>query len=275
MGLPLPPRSACLGPLVPAWWKSSPARPRRQPNCGWGRCPTIQRYPGGGRGASCESGQFDRNREGSAPARVSRSANRGFEGLGRRSHELLIPLFRSPALRLGLVLPPTACAHILWAISQRYFDNTACLKCWSVIISFSDTLPRLWNLSMSSVTQTSDADLLELIEMLGPMGVRDIGRQLDVTATAYASGLVALLGSGVGPAPDHSGRSRSPQASLRVDPEGLAATGSNFTDLALVLWREIGSIDDFEVRRTILLRVVRHWLVHTPTRYKVARPSKK
>ncbi|MGO8747555.1 MAG: helix-turn-helix transcriptional regulator [Thermoguttaceae bacterium] len=110
---------------------------------------------------------------------------------------------------------------------------------------------------MSSVTQTSDADLLELMRMLGPMGVRDIGAQLDVTATAVRQRLSRLLAQElVQRQTVRAGRGR-PKHRYELTQKGLRQTGSNFTDLALVLWREIGSIADFEVRRTILLRVVR------------------
>ena len=53
-----------------------------------------------------------------------------------------------------------------------------------------------------------------------------------------------------------AGRGR-PSHRYELTQKGLRLTGSNFADLALVLWREIGSIKDAEVRRSVLRRVVR------------------
>jgi predicted ArsR family transcriptional regulator len=53
-----------------------------------------------------------------------------------------------------------------------------------------------------------------------------------------------------------AGRGR-PKHRYQLTQKGIRLTGSNFTDLALVLWREIGAIEDLDVRRALLQRVVR------------------
>jgi len=53
-----------------------------------------------------------------------------------------------------------------------------------------------------------------------------------------------------------NGRGR-PKHRYDLTPKGLRMTGSNFTDLAMALWKEVEGIEDFEVRRTVLRRVLR------------------
>ncbi len=110
---------------------------------------------------------------------------------------------------------------------------------------------------MSTVPQTSDGDLLELLRTAGPLGVSELSREIDVTPTAVRQRLGRLLSQGlVQREAIRAGRGR-PRHRYELTEKGLRLTGSNFTDLALALWREISMIEDFEIRRTLLRRVVR------------------
>ncbi len=110
---------------------------------------------------------------------------------------------------------------------------------------------------MSSATQTSDSDLLDLLRTVGPMGVAEMSGEIAVTPTAVRQRLSRLLARGlVRREPVRHGRGR-PRHRYQLTDKGLRLTGSNFADLALALWREIGAIGDFEIRRTLLRRVVR------------------
>jgi predicted ArsR family transcriptional regulator len=51
------------------------------------------------------------------------------------------------------------------------------------------------------------------------------------------------------------GRGR-PKHRYRLTPKGVRVTGSNFADLALALWREIGSITNLELRRQMISQVI-------------------
>lgn len=109
---------------------------------------------------------------------------------------------------------------------------------------------------MSTASQTSDTDLLELLRTIGPMGVSEMSQEIDVTPTAVRQRLSRLLGQGlVEREPVRHGRGR-PKHRYQLTQKGLRLTGSNFTDLALALWREISAIEDFDVRRTVLRRVI-------------------
>jgi len=110
---------------------------------------------------------------------------------------------------------------------------------------------------MTTATPTSDSALLQLLRTTGPAGVAEIAQHVDVTPTAVRQRLGRLLAQGfVEREPVRHGRGR-PRHRYRLTQKGLRLTGSNFADLALVLWRSISSVEDFEVRRTILRRVVR------------------
>ena len=110
---------------------------------------------------------------------------------------------------------------------------------------------------MSTAIPTADADLLDMLRALGPMDVAAMSGEFDVTPTAVRQRLARLLGRGlVQREPVRHGRGR-PKHRYQLTPKGLRLTGSNWPDLALALWREIGLIEDFEVRRTVLRRVVK------------------
>ncbi len=110
---------------------------------------------------------------------------------------------------------------------------------------------------MTTVQQTSDSDLLGLLRTAGAMGVREMAQEVSVTPTAIRQRLARLLAQGmVEREAIRNGRGR-PKHRYRLSQKGLRTTGSNFADLALALWREVTAIEDYEVRRTVLRRVVK------------------
>jgi predicted ArsR family transcriptional regulator len=110
---------------------------------------------------------------------------------------------------------------------------------------------------MTSVAQTCDSDLLELLRTVGPMGVAELSHEIAVTPTAIRQRLSRLLAQGlVERDAIRRGRGR-PKHRYRLTQKGLRLTGSNFTDLALALWKEVSAIEDFEVRRVVLRGVVK------------------
>ena len=110
---------------------------------------------------------------------------------------------------------------------------------------------------MSTAIPTADANLLNLLRALGPMDVAAMSGEFDVTPTAVRQRLTRLLGRGlVRREPVRNGRGR-PKHRYQLTQKGLRLTGSNCADLALALLARIGSIEDFEVRRTVLRRVVK------------------
>jgi predicted ArsR family transcriptional regulator len=110
---------------------------------------------------------------------------------------------------------------------------------------------------MSIVAPSSDADLLELLRTSGPLGVTEMADAVEVTPTAIRQRLTRLMAQGfVEREAVRKGRGR-PRHRYQLTQKGLRLTGSNFTDLALALWREIGSIEDLEIRRKLISGVIK------------------
>ncbi len=111
-------------------------------------------------------------------------------------------------------------------------------------------------MAVANGTPTTDAGLLGLLRTTGPMGVADMASAMLVTPTAVRQRLGRVMAQGlIQREAIRAGRGR-PKHRYRLTEKGLRVTGSNFTDLALALWRAVGSIDDPQVRRTLLHRVI-------------------
>jgi len=96
---------------------------------------------------------------------------------------------------------------------------------------------------MSIGAPTSDSDLLDLLRVAGPLGVSDMADATEVTATAVRQRLIRLMAKGIIDRDAiRAGRGR-PKHLYRLTDKGLRLTGSNFADLALVLWHEINAIE--------------------------------
>jgi predicted ArsR family transcriptional regulator len=103
----------------------------------------------------------------------------------------------------------------------------------------------------------SDSDLLDLVRIAGPLGVSELSDAMEVTATAVRQRLTRLMArSLIEREVVRAGRGR-PKHRYSLTDKGLRQTGSNFTDLAVTLWREFGSIPDEEMRRTVLRRLAK------------------
>jgi DeoR family transcriptional regulator, suf operon transcriptional repressor len=110
---------------------------------------------------------------------------------------------------------------------------------------------------MSVETPNCDADLLDLIRIAGPLSVSELADAMDVTATAVRQRLTRLMGQlMIQREAIRAGRGR-PKHRYSLTDKGLRQTGSNFTDLALALWREFRTFGDDGSRRDVLRRLAR------------------
>ncbi|HUG93536.1 MAG TPA: transcriptional regulator [Planctomycetaceae bacterium] len=108
---------------------------------------------------------------------------------------------------------------------------------------------------MKAVLDSKDRQFLERLHRLGPATVQDMCADLGVTSTAVRQRLVRLHERGlVGRDTVRHGRGR-PHHTYEVTETGLRELGDNYADLALILWREIRSIQEPEVRGRLLGRV--------------------
>lgn len=131
-------------------------------------------------------------------------------------------------------------------------------------------IQQVQNLRMSTVTETSDARLLELLRRPGGLSVTEIAQAMQVTATAVRQRLSRLMGQGlierrlverpsaeIGQPTGHTfraGRGR-PSHRYSLSEKARRQVGNNYGDLALMLWDEIRSVKDAEVRRGLLQRI--------------------
>jgi DeoR family transcriptional regulator, suf operon transcriptional repressor len=110
---------------------------------------------------------------------------------------------------------------------------------------------------MSVEAPNSDADLLDLIRIAGPLSVTELSDAMEVTATAVRQRLTRLMAqSMIQREAIRAGRGR-PKHRYSLTDKGLRQTGSNFTDLAVTLWREIRKIGDENLGRDVLRRISR------------------
>jgi len=110
---------------------------------------------------------------------------------------------------------------------------------------------------MSVEAPNSDADLLDLIRIAGPLSVTELADAMEVTATAVRQRLTRLMAqSMIQREAIRAGRGR-PKHRYSLTDKGLRQTGSNFTDLALALWREIRTTGDQNLSRDVLRRISR------------------
>ena len=108
---------------------------------------------------------------------------------------------------------------------------------------------------MKTQAHTSDGHLLDLIRIAGSTGVADLASEIEVTPTAVRQRLMRLMAQGlIEREAVRNGRGR-PKHFYRLTDKGLRLTGSNFADLALALWREIGLIGNEEMRRKMVRRI--------------------
>jgi predicted ArsR family transcriptional regulator len=108
---------------------------------------------------------------------------------------------------------------------------------------------------MSTTSETSDAQLLELLAQQGPMSVAALAGAMNVTATAVRQRLTRLMAQDlIERDVARSGRGR-PSHRYSLTSKARRQVGTNFADLALVLWNEVRAIEDEQVRRGLLQRI--------------------
>ena len=113
-------------------------------------------------------------------------------------------------------------------------------------------------LQAHETSDSSDASALGLMRRRGPLAVPELSQAMAVTATAVRQRLRRLMSEGlVERKLVRSGRGR-PSHKYSLTEQGIRACGTNYEDLAAVLWKEVRAIKDPKVRRGLLGRIVGH-----------------
>ncbi|MEX0701352.1 MAG: MarR family transcriptional regulator [Planctomycetales bacterium] len=108
---------------------------------------------------------------------------------------------------------------------------------------------------MKTAIESGDREFLEVLHRREAATVHELCDQMGVTPTAVRQRLNRLLGLGmVSRETVRAGRGR-PHHAYRVTEAGRKELGDNYTELALILWRELRSIREPEVRERIFDRV--------------------
>ena len=102
---------------------------------------------------------------------------------------------------------------------------------------------------MSTVCETSDAQVLELLRRQGAMSIAQLVEAQQVTANAVRQRLNRLMGQGlIERRAEKSGRGR-PGHVYQLTTKAQQQSPNNFGDLATVLWQELRNVRDPEIRR--------------------------
>ena len=113
---------------------------------------------------------------------------------------------------------------------------------------------------MSIQAPTSDAQLLDLLRVAGPLSILELAHAMEVTATAVRQRVVRLLRQkAIQRKVSRYGRGR-PRHLYELTEKGLRQIDSPFTEVALTVWEEIRQSSDPELRRDTLRRIARAWL---------------
>jgi predicted ArsR family transcriptional regulator len=131
-------------------------------------------------------------------------------------------------------------------------------------VSYLPPVPQLRFLAFSPVmtgpSVSSDGVLLDLLRGKAGLTIHELADALGVTATAVRQRLTRLMAQGlIGRRSERGEKGRAgrgrPNHVYELTPQGQRSAGSNFSDLAMVLWEELRAIPDPAVRRGLLARV--------------------
>lgn len=108
---------------------------------------------------------------------------------------------------------------------------------------------------MTTQTEVSDKAMLDFMRREGAVTIAALVAEMGVTATAVRQRLQRLSDAGlIERQTERKGRGR-PNHRYSLTEKGERSAGTNFNDLAAVLWDEIKSVDDPAIRRGLLKRI--------------------
>jgi DeoR family suf operon transcriptional repressor len=104
-------------------------------------------------------------------------------------------------------------------------------------------------------SESSDKAMIDVLRQNGAVTISVLVAKMGVTATAVRQRLQRLMADGlIERQAENKGRGR-PNHRYSLTEKGERSAGTNFADMADVLWDEIKSVPDPEVRRGLLKRI--------------------
>src|SRR3954447_1913212 len=108
---------------------------------------------------------------------------------------------------------------------------------------------------MNMQAESSDKTLLGVLRRNGAVTISVLVTEMGVTATAVRPRVQRLMADGlIERHAENIGRGR-PNHRCSLTGKGERASGTNVADMADVLWDEIKSLDDPQIRRGLLKRI--------------------
>ena len=109
---------------------------------------------------------------------------------------------------------------------------------------------------MDSTTriESSDSALL-CMRRRGAVTIADLVAEMGVTATAVRQRLARLMNEGLIQREIEKQARGRPNHRYSLTEKGQEHSGTNFSDLAMVLWEEVKAVEDANVRRGLLKRI--------------------
>jgi DeoR family suf operon transcriptional repressor len=107
----------------------------------------------------------------------------------------------------------------------------------------------------SMLSESSDKAMIDVLRRSGAVTISVLVAEMGVTATAVRQRLQRLMADGlIERQAENKGRGR-PNHRYSLTEKGERSAGPNFADMADVLWDEIKSVADPEIRRGLLKRI--------------------
>jgi DeoR family transcriptional regulator, suf operon transcriptional repressor len=108
---------------------------------------------------------------------------------------------------------------------------------------------------MNSSTQSADRAMLEFMRCEGAVTISALVTEMGVTATAVRQRLQRLMSDGLVERRTEKKSRGRPNHRYHLTEKGERSAGTNFGDMAIVLWEEIKSVEDPAIRRGLLKRI--------------------
>lgn len=102
---------------------------------------------------------------------------------------------------------------------------------------------------------SSDKALLDYLRREGAVTIATLATEMGVTPTAVRQRLARLMAEGLVQRETERRHRGRPNHRYSLTEKGERAAGTNFADMAIVLWEEIKSVEDPLVRRGLLGRI--------------------